>query len=420
MHLKTSRSRCRLVAHLTTVVLPLAVAGCVSSGDMIVATQSSLQNQATVAPAQAEAQNPAAAGGFSVPGDGVPLALETTGDLPPSLNYLPTARPGDAAGAIALAPVPVAPSAQPTIPVEAQAAPGQQPQPASVTEPVQSVAAVAPFPAVPPAPDAAQPVEPAAVPAPSDRPAVAEQPAGAVQPTQFVENSPAPPAASVPEPKRERFLSSLFGSQPSRPPVAMASFSPPPSSPRALVEAAAPVAGSATAAPPAAQAGQDLPGVRTTALFEVRRSTGSVDDDGDVDLYEDDAPQVQLASAAGLARLAPNGLMKQTDHVEVTCLKPALVRVLASIESHYGQKPVVTSGYRAPPHNSRARGARNSLHMFCAAADVQVPGVSKWELAQFARTMPGRRGVGTYCHTDSVHIDIGPERDWNWRCRRRR
>ena len=165
-----------------------------------------------------------------------------------------------------------------------------------------------------------------------------------------------------------------------------------------------------------------LPGVRrTTALFEVRRSAASADDAGDVDLHEDDEDgSVQLASAAGLARLAPNGLIKQTDRVDVTCLKPALVRVMNAVERHYGKKPIVTSGYRNPIRNSRARGARNSLHMFCAAADIQVPGVSKWELAQFARSMPGRGGVGTYCHTISVHVDIGPERDWNWRCRRRR
>ena len=55
-----------------------------------------------------------------------------------------------------------------------------------------------------------------------------------------------------------------------------------------------------------------------------------------------------------------------------------------------------------------------------AAADVQMPGVSKWELAAYARSMPGRGGVGTYCYTKSVHVDIGPERDWNWRCRRKR
>jgi uncharacterized protein YcbK (DUF882 family) len=65
-------------------------------------------------------------------------------------------------------------------------------------------------------------------------------------------------------------------------------------------------------------------------------------------------------------------------------------------------------------------GARHSLHTLCAAADIQVDGVSKWELADYLRSIPGRGGVGTYCHTESVHIDIGDERDWNWRCRRRR
>jgi uncharacterized protein YcbK (DUF882 family) len=58
--------------------------------------------------------------------------------------------------------------------------------------------------------------------------------------------------------------------------------------------------------------------------------------------------------------------------------------------------------------------------MYCAAADIQVEGVTKWELATYLRSMPGRGGVGTYCYTKSVHVDIGPERDWNWRCRRKR
>ena len=81
---------------------------------------------------------------------------------------------------------------------------------------------------------------------------------------------------------------------------------------------------------------------------------------------------------------------------------------------------VVTSGYRSPSHNRRVNGAKRSMHMYCAAVDVQIPGVGKWELAKFVRSMPGRGGVGTYCHTNSVHIDVGPERDWNWRCRRKK
>jgi uncharacterized protein YcbK (DUF882 family) len=163
-----------------------------------------------------------------------------------------------------------------------------------------------------------------------------------------------------------------------------------------------------------------LPGVRQTALFEIRRKSG-IDDESDVDLNEDEGTGLyHLASAAGLARLAPNGLLKQTDGVDVACLKPSLVRVLKTIERHYGKKMIVTSGYRDPSRNRRANGARNSLHMYCAAADIQIPGVSKWELANYARAMPGRGGVGTYCHTKSVHVDVGPERDWNWRCRRRK
>src|SRR5690606_17341088 len=106
--------------------------------------------------------------------------------------------------------------------------------------------------------------------------------------------------------------------------------------------------------------------------------------------------------------------------VDVACLKPSLVRVLKAVEQRFGQKVVITSGYRSPDRNRRARGARNSLHHYCAAAHVQVPDVSKLALAQFVRSMPGRGGVGTYCHTESVHIDVGPERDWSWRCRRRK
>lgn len=162
-----------------------------------------------------------------------------------------------------------------------------------------------------------------------------------------------------------------------------------------------------------------LPGVRTTALFEIKRKSG-IDDESDIDLHEeDDEGPVRLASAAGMARLAPNGLLKQTESVDVACLKPSLVRVLKTIEQRFGRKLVVTSGYRSRSYNMRVRGAKNSQHMYCAAADIQVPGVSKWELANFARSLPGRGGVGTYCHTNSVHVDIGPERDWNWRCRRR-
>lgn len=162
-----------------------------------------------------------------------------------------------------------------------------------------------------------------------------------------------------------------------------------------------------------------LPGVRAYGGLEIKHRN-AVYDDSDIDADEDDeAPQFLRVSAPGLARLAPNGLKIQRESVDVACLKPELVKTLRRLESHFKKPVVVTSGYRSPSYNVRVKGARKSLHMSCAAADIQIEGVSKWEIARVARALPSRGGVGTYCHTKSVHIDIGPERDWNWKCRRK-
>ncbi|MBW9074954.1 YcbK family protein [Agrobacterium deltaense] len=137
-------------------------------------------------------------------------------------------------------------------------------------------------------------------------------------------------------------------------------------------------------------------------------------DDAHLD-EEDDQPTglMKLASLSGLTRVAPNGLFLQTDRVEVGCFKPELVRMIKDVERHYNSPAIVTSGYRPP------KGIRHgSKHYTCDAADIQIKGVSKWELATYLRSLPERGGVGTYCHTESVHMDTGEPRDWNWRCRR--
>lgn len=264
-------------------------------------------------------------------------------------------------------------------------------------------------------------------------------PTGSVQPqpTQFA--SAAPTVATVEPPVKKRgFLSSFFGTTPAAAApspiveaaaVAKAEPAEEAEAPRILPVAAEPsresrkivnlVSSNQSEVKVAALGGSVLPGVRTDSLFEITRKNG-LDDTSDVDLHEGDAGTITVAYAAGLARLAPNGLLKQRESVDTACLKPALVKVLKQVEQRFGKRLVVTSGYRSPAYNRKVSGARNSMHMYCAAADVQLPGVSKWELARFVRSMPGRGGVGTYCHTESVHIDVGPERDWNWRCRRRK
>lgn len=345
---------------------------------------------------------------------GPQMMMTAAGDatLPEQVAYVPMAKPG--------AGFPV------TVPAGAEAIVGQTPQP--LQQPAQTAAATD---------DAAQKI------------AAADAGVTAPKPTAAAPATPATPAtnevyvtAAAPQqidaPKKG-FFASLFSTAPASaapaPLINSRSGEQPAVAAQPKEAPAKPIVtlASATSADKPVQlaslgddssnhiTGADaLPGVRQTALFEIKRKSG-IDDESDVDLNEDEGSggSYQVASAAGLARLAPNGLLKQNESVDVACLKPSLVRVLKTIEGHYGRKMMVTSGYRDPARNRRANGAKNSLHMYCAAADIQVPGVSKWELASYIRTMPGRGGVGTYCHTESVHVDVGPERDWNWRCRRR-
>lgn len=268
-------------------------------------------------------------------------------------------------------------------------------------------------------PEAPAPLTPSDVAAALPTPQEPAAPAPAVaQQTATLDVEPAAAAQSIPDPivapKSARAAKpTLFGSLfANKPKVAPQSLTASPAESEGQIQLA-----SLETAEPAAQTEElsSLPGVKSKNLFALDPALPSGDEPFD------DEPEVQVASAsaAGMARLAPNGLLKQTDRVDVSCFKPQLVSVLKSIERHYGKKVVVTSGFRSPKGNRKARGSRNSLHISCAAADIQIAGVGKWQLAKYLRSMPGRGGVGTYCHTESVHIDVGSERDWNWRCRRR-
>lgn len=148
-------------------------------------------------------------------------------------------------------------------------------------------------------------------------------------------------------------------------------------------------------------------------------STASAEgDQDDEDSYDGPVGFMRLVSAPSMARVTPEGIWIQSEAVETDCFKPSLVSLLHKVENHFKKPPVVTSGYRPVAYNRSAGGASHSLHTTCDAADIQVKGVSKWELANFVRSLPERGGVGTYCYTNSVHLDTGSVRDWNWRCRR--
>lgn len=107
------------------------------------------------------------------------------------------------------------------------------------------------------------------------------------------------------------------------------------------------------------------------------------------------------------------------NYVNTSCFPSRLRSVLSKVRARYGATAIVSSGYRSKRHNRRVGGARRSMHMQCKAADIRVPGVSKYQLARYLKTIPSVGGVGTYGCNGSVHVDVGPKRQWHWRCRRR-
>ncbi len=252
---------------------------------------------------------------------------------------------------------------------------------------------------------------PAAVPLPlSAQAALSGATAAALQPVEVASRTPADatqPAGSdhgekeTQETKKTWTLASLFAPKRREKPRAESTRAVPAGEKKTIT------ASNAGQPRVASLAYTSLPGVNMNPLFSMEHEAHEAD--------EDDAP-VEVANLSGLARLTPSGLILQTEKVETGCFKPQLLDILKTVEGHYGRKVMVTSGLRAIKVNRK----RQSLHTRCEAADIQVAGVSKWELANFLRNVPGRGGVGTYCHTNSVHIDIGPQRDWNWRCRRRK
>ncbi|MER0238378.1 D-Ala-D-Ala carboxypeptidase family metallohydrolase [Fulvimarina sp. MAC8] len=161
-------------------------------------------------------------------------------------------------------------------------------------------------------------------------------------------------------------------------------------------------------------ADESLPGVDPNSIFEIGQRASA-----DEDALEDAAYEV-ASLGGGFARLSPNGLRVQRESVRTDCFPRQLVGMIHAIEQRFGQRVIVTSGYRSPAHNRRVRGAKRSQHMSCKAADIIIPNANNLAVAAFAKSLPGRGGVGTYCHTKAIHIDTGPRREWNWRCRRGR
>lgn len=94
-----------------------------------------------------------------------------------------------------------------------------------------------------------------------------------------------------------------------------------------------------------------------------------------------------------------------------------LVEVLAWIQAHTGERPLVLmSGYRSPEYNAglRARGrqaASGSLHTEGLAADLAFPRRALRPLWLRVRAL-GCCGAGYYAQEGFLHVDVGRPRFW--------
>jgi uncharacterized protein YcbK (DUF882 family) len=75
---------------------------------------------------------------------------------------------------------------------------------------------------------------------------------------------------------------------------------------------------------------------------------------------------------------------------------------LEVVRANLGRPVRIVSGYRSPAHNAAVHGARNSQHLYVAAADLE-PGV----LSVTDARIIGFTGIGA-CRGWAVHVDVRP------------
>ncbi len=133
--------------------------------------------------------------------------------------------------------------------------------------------------------------------------------------------------------------------------------------------------------------------------------------------YRDSAGRYMPAAMDAIAHIFRCRLTGEEHEID-----PRLIELLDTIQDHFGSNEVrLISTYRSPLRNAimhrRSRGvAKESLHMRGMAADIELPGVAKTAVRDFAYAMHGG-GVGFYRRNGFVHVDCGFMRAWGWKPR---
>ena len=110
----------------------------------------------------------------------------------------------------------------------------------------------------------------------------------------------------------------------------------------------------------------------------------------------------------GSKKVAANFTVKEfacKDGSDVVLIHPQLAEILQKIRNYFKVPVTITSGHRTESYNKKAGGEKGSQHLYGAAADIQVKGVSPANVAACAETLlQNKGGIGTY--SNFVHIDV--------------
>src|SRR5699024_3680533 len=91
---------------------------------------------------------------------------------------------------------------------------------------------------------------------------------------------------------------------------------------------------------------------------------------------------------------------------------------LEAVRAKIGDKPInINSGFRSVAHNNSIPGAaKNSMHMYGVAADIQVAGLSSTTLRNATRSsgFSGSYNDGNYVHADSRIEHAYGSQYWYW------
>lgn len=91
---------------------------------------------------------------------------------------------------------------------------------------------------------------------------------------------------------------------------------------------------------------------------------------------------------------------------KIVLIDEDLLDFLEQLRSALGGYPIhITSGYRCPEQNQRARGVIDSQHLLGKAADIKVRELSAAQVQDVAEALLGDRGgLGRY--KSFTHIDV--------------